>query len=128
MLSSKQLSLDTLQLPSKLNTEFLFDSLLSVHNLLGWNGIDLEYYQVPAIIGRQTDRHLVLVFFSSGKIQQKFQGYTQFDTVVPGSVISIPALICDRISLVATIKLCGNNYQTTCDRTSRSRTQFSITG
>ena len=98
MLPSEQLLLRTLELPSQLNTEFLFDSLLSVHNLLGWNGIDLEYYQVPAIIGGQTDRHLVLVFFSSGKIQQKFQGYTQFDTVVPGSVISIPALICDRIS------------------------------
>ena len=99
MLSSKQLLLETSQLPSKLNTEFLFDPFLSVHNLLGWNGIDLEYYQaLPAIIGRQTEQHLVLVFFSSGKIQQKFQGYTQIDTVVPGSVILIPALVCDRIS------------------------------
>ena len=98
MLSSKQLSLDTLQLPSKLNTEFLFDPLLSVHNLLGWNGIDLEYHQVPAIIGRQTEQHLILVFFSSGKVQQKFQGHTQFNTVVPGSVILIPALVYTRIS------------------------------
>ena len=99
MLSSEQLSLYTSQLPSKSNTEFLFDSpFLSVHNLLGWNGIDLEYYQVPAIIGRQTQQHLVLVFFSSGKIKRKFQEYTQSDTVVPGSVILIPALLCERIS------------------------------
>ena len=100
MLSSKQLSLSSLQLPSKLNTEFLFDSpFLSVHDLLGWNGIDLEYYQaLPAIIGRQTEQHLVLVFFSGGKIQQKFQEDTQSNTVVPGSVILIPAKYCDRIS------------------------------
>ena len=100
MLYSKQLSLGTLQLSSKLNTEFLFDSpFLSIQNLSGWNGINLEYYQcLPTIIGRQTEQHLVLVFFSSGKIQQKFQGYTQSDTVIPGSVILIPALICDRIS------------------------------
>ena len=99
MLSSKQLSLNTLQLPSRSNTEFLFDPLLSVRNLLGWNGIDLEYYQsLPAIIGRQTEQHLILVFFSSGKVQQKFQGYTRIDTVVPGSIILIPALVYNRIS------------------------------
>ena len=99
MLSLEQLSLYTSQSTSQANTEFLFDSpFLSVHNLLGWNGIDLEYYQGSAIIGRQSKQHLVLVFFSSGKIQQKFQEYTQVDTVVPGSVISIPGLICDRIS------------------------------
>ena len=100
MLSSEQLSLYTFQLSSKLNTGFLFDTpFLSVRNLLGWNGIDLEYYQaLSAIIGRQTEQHLVLVFFSNGKIQQKFQGYTRVDAVVPGSVIIIPALVYDRIS------------------------------
>ena len=100
MLSLEQLSPSNLQLPSKLKTEFLLDPpFLSVRNLSGWNGIDFKYYQaLPAIIGRQTQQHLLLVFFSSGKIKQKFQGYTQSNTVIPGSIFLIPASIYDCIS------------------------------
>ncbi|MDJ0572826.1 MAG: hypothetical protein QNJ53_27815, partial [Pleurocapsa sp. MO_192.B19] len=79
MLFSEQLSSGDLNLQPKLSTGFLADtSCLSSYNLLGWNGIDLEYYQaLPGIIGQQCQQHLVLVFFSEGKVKQKFNGNIQ---------------------------------------------------
>ncbi len=100
MLFSEQLSSGDLNLQPKLSTGFLADtSCLSSYNLLGWNGIDLEYYQaLPGIIGQQCQQHLVLVFFSEGKVKQKFNGNIQVYSVSPGSIIVIPASIVYQIS------------------------------
>lgn len=100
MLFSEKPSLGNLQLQPRSISGFLVDTpFLSVCDLSGWNGINLEYYQaLPGIIGQQSGQHLALVFFSQGTVKQKFAGNTQFYTVALGSMILIPASICYQIS------------------------------
>ena len=96
---TKQSSLGNLQQP-KSTTSFSIDTpFLSVYNLPGWNGISLKYYRaLPGIIGQQLGQHLALVFFSQGKIKQKLAEDTQTYSIVPGSIVLIPASICCQIS------------------------------
>ena len=97
---SKQPSLSSLQLQLRSSSGFLVNTpFLSIHNLPGWDGVNLEYYQaLPGIIGQQSGQHLVLVFFSQGIVKQKFAGNTQSYAIAPGSIILIPASVCYQIS------------------------------
>ena len=99
MLFLKQPFVSDLQLQSGSNTTSSVDtSFLSVCNLPGWDGVDLKYYQaLPGIIGQQLGQHLVLVFFSQGKVKQLAR-HTRTHLVFPGSIILIPASICYQIS------------------------------
>ena len=99
MLFLKQPFVRDRQLQPVLNVRSLVDTpFLSACNLPGWNGVDLKYYQaLPGIIGQQQGQHLVLVFFSQGKVKQ-LSPDKQTRSVFPGSIISIPASICYQIS------------------------------
>lgn len=97
---SEQLSLGNLPIQPKSRTKtFAETPCLFSRKLLGWNGVELEYYQAsPGNIKQRFAQHLILVFFSQGEVKQKLEGSTQVYAVAPGSIIAIPASILCQMS------------------------------